>query len=120
LARAIDQGVFGEVRYVAIDEVAGEDLDLTIAEVAASRLRAEEHAAASSRLIVRSDSVAHAERLREVYLSVGVPLGVIVHYTSWKRAQEMRQEVEEGDLQGFICVGALTEGFDFPALKIGA
>lgn len=120
LARAIDQGVFGEVRYVPVDEVDGEDLDLTIAKAAADRLRADEHLQAGSRLIVRSDSVEHAERLHEVYRSVGVPLGVIVHYTSWRRAQQMRAEVERGDLQGFICVGALTEGFDFPALKVGA
>jgi len=120
LARAIDRGVFGEVQYVPVDEVHGEDLDLTIAKAAAQRLRADEHVQAGSRLIVRSDSVEHAERLDEVYRSVEVPLGVIVHYTSWRRAQRMRAEVERGELQGFICVGALTEGFDFPALKIGA
>ena len=32
----------------------------------------------------------------------------------------MRREVEDGKLLGFVCVGALTEGFDFPALKLGA
>jgi superfamily II DNA or RNA helicase len=120
LVRAIDEGVFGEVRYVPIGEVDGEDLDLTIARVAATRLRSPEHTAAGSRLIVRSDTVAHARRLKDVYEVVEVPLGVIVHNTSWKRAQKMRKQVEDGRLLGFICVGALTEGFDFPALKIGA
>lgn len=120
LARAIDQGVFGEVRYVPIHEVAGEALDMSIAKAASDRLRAEEHRQAGSRLLVRSDSVEHAGQLEQVYRSVGVSLGVIVHTTSWKRAQQMRREVEQGELQGFICVGALTEGFDFPALKIGA
>jgi hypothetical protein len=45
---------------------------------------------------------------------------VIVHDTPWSKAESMREKVESGDLLGFICVGALTEGFDFPALKIGA
>jgi hypothetical protein len=120
LARAIDQGVFGEVRYRPIDEVDGESIDATIAREAAVRLRAPEHVEAGSRLIVRSDSVEHARALRAVYAERDVPLGVIVHDTSWARAQKMRGQVEAGELMGFICVGALTEGFDFPALKIGA
>jgi hypothetical protein len=45
---------------------------------------------------------------------------VIDHRTSWKTASAMTTAVETGDLKGFICVGALTEGFDFPALKIAA
>jgi superfamily II DNA or RNA helicase len=120
LARAIDQGVYGEVRYVPVDAVEGEELDLTLARTAADRLRRREHVEACSRLIVRSDSVAHANLLETTYRSVGLALGVIVHTTPWKRALRMRLDVERGDLQGFICVGALTEGFDFPALKVGA
>lgn len=120
LATAIEHGVYGEVRYLPVSEIDGEDLDLTIARTAAERLRAPEHVAAGSRLIVRSDSVSHAEHLEALYQSVGVPLGTVVHTTSWKRAQEMRTQVEQGTLDGFVCVGALTEGFDFPALKIGA
>jgi superfamily II DNA or RNA helicase len=120
LARAIERKVFGEVTYVPVEDVPGEDLDLTIAKAAAQRLESPEHTAARSRLLVRTDSVEHAESLRTLYSEVGVPLGVIVHYTGWDDAQKMRAEVEEGTLMGFVCVGALTEGFDFPALKIGA
>jgi hypothetical protein len=120
LARAIDQGVFGPVSYRPVDSVDGENLHLTIAKAAATRLRSEEHHAAESRLLVRTDSVAHARELVDVYASVRVPLGLIVHNTTWKRAEQMRRDVEEGTLMGFVSVGALTEGFDFPTLKIGA
>jgi superfamily II DNA or RNA helicase len=120
LARAIDQGVFGAVRYVPIDEVEGEGIDQTIARAAAQRLNSSEHVEAQSRLLVRSDSVKEAHSLRAVYEAQQVPLGVIVHDTSWRAAQKMTKQVEAGELMGFVCVGALTEGFDFPALKVGA
>ncbi len=120
LARAIRHGVFGQVAYRPIDRVLGEELDLTIAKAAAARLQSPEHRDADSRLLVRSDSVEHAKRLVPMYEALGVLLGLIVHDTPWVRAQQMRDDVEAGVLAGFACVGALTEGFDFPALKIGA
>jgi superfamily II DNA or RNA helicase len=120
LARAVEQGVFGAVSYEPIGPVVGEELDLTIAKAAAARLRANEHIAAKSRLLVRTDSVSHARKLVDVYEGVEISLGLIVHETPWKRAERMRAQVESGELLGFVCVGALTEGFDFPALKIGA
>jgi superfamily II DNA or RNA helicase len=120
LARALEQGVFGPVSYQPVDDEDGEELDLTIAKAAASLVRTQEHLAAGSRILVRTDSVAHAKTLVGVYEGVELPLGLIVHETPWKRAEKMRAQVESGELLGFVCVGALTEGFDFPALKIGA
>jgi superfamily II DNA or RNA helicase len=120
LARAVEEGVFGAVSYAPVDEIVGEELDRTIAKAAAALLLSADHAEANSRLLVRTDSVSHARSLRDLYESLGVSLGVIVHDTPWKRAREMRDQVERGELLGFACVGALTEGFDFPALKIGA
>jgi hypothetical protein len=120
LARAVEEGVFGAVSYVPVDEIVGEELDLTIAKAAGALLLSTDHVAANSRLLVRTDSVSHARALRDLYETLGVSLGLIVHDTPWKRAREMRAEVERGELLGFACVGALTEGVDFPALKIGA
>ena len=120
LARALEKGVFGEVAYRPVDEIEGESPDLTLARAAVSRLRAEDHVAADSRLLVRTDSVAEAKRLARVYEELGAPLGVIVHTTSWTTATKMLAAVDAGSLSGFACVGSLTEGFDFPALKIGA
>jgi superfamily II DNA or RNA helicase len=120
LFRAIEEGVYGSVSYEPVNPVAGEELDVTVASATSARLLSPEHAATGSRLLVRTDSVSHARELRELYEGLGVSLGVIVHDTPWKRAQQMRSQVESGELLGFVCVGALTEGFDFPALKVGA
>ena len=49
LSRAIDQGVYGEVRYIPVDAVDGEELDLTLAQAAADRIHQREHAEAKSR-----------------------------------------------------------------------
>src|SRR5438067_10750838 len=96
------------------------DRDISIARAACKRLLSADHVAVASRLLVRTDAVDHAKSLQTTYAQLGVALGVIVHDTPWSKAESMREEVESGDLLGFICVGALTEGFDFPALKIGA
>lgn len=120
LARALQRRVFAEVAYRPVDEVAGESPDVTLARAASGRLRDADHVAAGSRLLVRTDSVAAARDLVDVYGEMDVPLGLIVHTTSWASARRMRERVEAGSLLGFVCVGALTEGFDFPALKVGA
>jgi superfamily II DNA or RNA helicase len=120
LTRALDEGVFGEVSYEPVEVPYGVDRDIVIARAACERLLSPEHIAAASRLLVRTSAVDHAKSLEAVYAELGLPLGVIVHDTSWSKAESMRVEVESGELLGFICVGALTEGFDFPALKVGA
>lgn len=120
LTRAVKEGVFGEVSYEPVDIPFGADRDLTIARAARNRLMSAEHVAAASRLLVRTNAVDHAKLLQTTYDDIGVPLGVIVHDTPWSKAEAMRASVEAGELLGFICVGALTEGFDFPALKVGA
>jgi superfamily II DNA or RNA helicase len=116
----LERGVFAEVTYRPVEEIAGESPNTTLARAAATRVHDADHVTAGSRLLVRTDSVADAKRLASMYDELDTPLGVIVHTTSWPKAQRMREEVEAGSLWGFVCVGSLTEGFDFPAFKVAA
>jgi superfamily II DNA or RNA helicase len=120
LKRAVERRVFGPVKYLPVEPEPGVDDDEVLAAAAIDRLDAPEHVQADSRLLVRTDRVEHADQLEAVYRGLGASLGVIDHRTSWKDAIAMRAKVEAGDLRGFVCVGSLTEGFDFPALKIAA
>jgi superfamily II DNA or RNA helicase len=119
LRRAIADGVYAPVTYIPF-EAADEDRDMALALAAAERVGAPEHVAAKSRLLVRTNRIAKARELASLYGELEIPLGVIVADTPWGEARAMRSRVERGELHGFICVGALTEGFDFPSLKIAA
>jgi superfamily II DNA or RNA helicase len=120
LRRAIEDEVYAPVTFVAVDDPGDEHRDEALAIAAAERLASPEHQGANSRLLVRTNRIEAARELEQTYGELDVPLGVIVADTSLKEARAMRKRVELGELQGFICVGALTEGFDFPSLKIAA
>jgi superfamily II DNA or RNA helicase len=120
LQRAMDAGVYSPVTYVPVRPAAGADKDRTLAEKAKERLFSEEHRAANSRLLVRADRRADAETLVELYETIGVPLGLIVASSSARTVRAALEKVTTGELLGFACVGSLTEGFDFPTLKIAA
>ncbi len=119
LARAIEDGVYAPVTYRSV-EAEDDERDIALALEAAARLADPSHVAANSRLLVRTNRIEKAHELQELYAELDVPLAVIVATTSIAEARTMRTSVEKGDQKGFICVGALTEGFDFPSLKIAA
>jgi len=120
LARAIDRGAYSPVRFLPVEPEGGSDKDLALAQVARERILSDEHREANSKLLVRADRVDDAERLVDLYSSLGIRLGLIEGSTSAYAADKTLQAVKDGELQGFACVGALIEGFDFPTLKVAA
>jgi superfamily II DNA or RNA helicase len=120
LSRAIDDGVYAPVSYVPLDAAPGEDRDRALAQTAIARLNDPAHVEAQSKLLVRTDSKEAAKVLHDLYEGLGVRLGVVTSdYAATTVARTMEQ-LSDGDLRGLVCVGALTEGFDFPTLKIAA
>lgn len=121
LQRALDRGVYAPVTYVPLEVGEGEDKDRALAGKAKERLLSEEHRNANSRLLVRSDRKDDATALRNLYEDeFEVPLGLVTGDSSARTVHATLEEVQAGDLLGFVCVGALIEGFDFPTLKIAA
>jgi superfamily II DNA or RNA helicase len=120
LSQAIEDGVYAPVRYrpVQIDE--GDDPDTALAAAAARRLSDPIHVDAGSRLLVRTGTQDEARALKELYAGLGVELGIILANTSVRAVRQTLNEVRDGRKSGFVAVGALIEGFDFPSLKIAA
>ncbi|MGN6663390.1 MAG: DEAD/DEAH box helicase [Solirubrobacterales bacterium] len=118
--RAISDGVYTPVVFRAVNLGLGQNKDEALAQAAAARLKDEKHVEAGSRLLARAGRVAHAEELVEIYRGVGVKLALVVAKTSWRQLQKKFAAVRNGDLDGIVCVGALTEGFDMPQLRIAA
>jgi superfamily II DNA or RNA helicase len=122
LRRAIRAGVYSPVKYVPVAAESAEPRDRQLAETAAGRLRSAEHVAAKSRLLVRTDRREHARELTGLYSEVGVTVEVVLDRTSGRtvRRHLKRMSANADDLDGLVVVGAMTEGFDFPQMKIAA
>lgn len=120
LQRAMDAGVYAPVSFIPVRPDVGVDKHRVLAEKAKERLLSDEHRAANSRLLVRADRKEDAKALVELYGGIGVPLGLIIGDSSGRTVRRILEQVTSGSLLGFACVGSLTEGFDFPTLKVAA
>lgn len=69
---------------------------------------------------MRTGTRVEAERLVQVYADVGLNVGLVLGTIAPGTVRQILRDVTEGRLHGFVAVGAMIEGFDFPALKIAA
>ena len=120
LSKAIEDGVYAPVRFVPVSLPEGADPDTTLAAAAAEKLASTEHREAQSRLLVRAGTQAEARRLVDLYADVGLKLGLVLGDTAPSTVRRILRDVGAGDMQGFVAVGAMIEGFDFPRLKVAA
>lgn len=124
LQRAVARGVYKPVTFVPVAPVLPGQRDEALARAAIARLRAPEHRDAHSRLLVRTDTKAHAEDLVSVYANEGAQVATVLDRTSGRTVraylERMADPTHKNPLDGLVVVGAMTEGFDFPRLKVAA
>jgi superfamily II DNA or RNA helicase len=121
LRRAILAGAYQPVNFNPVEARDGTNRDVALAAAAAAILRAPEHVAAGSRLLARTNRREHATDLVHVYATAGVTVEVVLDRTSGRTVRRHLKRLEPaGDLDGLVVVGAMTEGFDFPRLKVAA
>jgi superfamily II DNA or RNA helicase len=118
LKRAIEAGIYVPINYRQVEIKSGGDRDLQLARAAQARLRTSLHREQCSKLLVRTDRVIEAERLKGLYASIGVALEVVTADTSEQELAEALVQLGSNALDGLAFVGVLGEGFDYPALKI--
>lgn len=121
LRRAIAAGAYQPVRFVPVAPVPAASRDRALAETIATRLRSPEHVAAASRVLVRTDRQEHARELLDVYSNAGLSLALVLDRTAGRTVRTyIARLLAPDDLDGLIVVGAMTEGFDFPQMKLAA
>jgi superfamily II DNA or RNA helicase len=124
LRRAIARGVYQPVSFVPVTPAQPAERDDALARAAVARLRAPEHRAAQSRLLVRTDTKAHADELIGVYARRGAQVATVLDRTSGRTVRAYLKRMTDSEhvdeLDGLVVVGAMTEGFDFPRLKVAA
>ena len=120
LSQAISDGVYAPVRFVPVELPDGADPDRALAAAAAERLALPEHRDAGSRLLVRTGTQSEARHLVGIYAEAGLRVGLVLADTSPGMVRRILDQVRDGTLHGFVAVGAMIEGFDFPMLKVAA
>jgi superfamily II DNA or RNA helicase len=113
--------VFGDIKYRPVTLVPGEDSDIAIARAAEAALKADRAAGLEHSILVRADSIPHAEALLNKYRqTTELKLEVVHSRFTTKKIADSIERLRKRELDGVICVNMLGEGFDLPNLKIAA
>jgi len=121
LRDAREDGVFGDLHYEPVTPEPGVDSDIAIARSAENALRSDRDAGFEHSILVRADSIPHAEVLLGKYnTATSLKLEVVHSHHHTKKIEKTIERLRHRELDGVIVVNMLGEGFDFPNLKIAA
>lgn len=121
LRKAYEDGIFGEIRYQPINPDSDQNHDVAIACSAERQFHLDAEAGFQHRVMVRTDSRKRASELKEIYdTHTNLRLRIITGEKSLKYVKSVITQLNNGELDGIICVNMLGEGFNFPSLKIAA
>ena len=121
LREALRDGVFGELEYKAVLPQSGQVPDVAIAKSAAAALRQDQQSGLDHLIMVRTGSKNKAKELEQLYArETDLQLRAVTGSHSLRHLRNVVGKLQEGELDGVICVDMLGEGFDLPRLKIAA
>lgn len=122
LRKAQSEGYFRPVTLVPVREYLDEESDAAIARAALARLEADIAAGHDHLLMARTETIARARTVLEVYRALGAghhPILVTSQTKAGERVAAM-QQLASRHSRILVCVNMFGEGFDFPELKIAA
>lgn len=121
VAAAQKDGFFGAMRYIPVRPAPGEDHDLAVARAAEAQVAADHANGLKHCLLVRTDSKKRADDLFKLYSqATRLRLAVVHSGRSYRQVRKALANLESEQLDGVVCVDMMSEGFDFPRLKIAA
>ena len=120
ISDAYKDGVFGKIKYIPVENIESSE-DITIAKKAESVFIEEKNAGFEHCLMVRTDRNKRAKELEKIYAeNTSLRLKTINSDHSYSHVKSVIKKLNNGELDGIICVNMLGEGFNFPKLKIAA
>ena len=118
---AHEDGIFGKIRFVAVDPPDDISHDVAVARQTETLHRIDREAELDHRVMVRTDSKKKADELAKIYEEeTSLRLRVVHSGHTSRHVERTLKKLLDGELDGIICVAMLGEGFDFPQLKIAA
>lgn len=118
LARAREDGVFGRLRFDAVDASSAE-ADAALARAAERQLQLDRDAGHAHLVMVRTSRRSRAKELARVYEeNTSLRLATVLGSDGLRKLKTTVEAMVKGELDGVICVDMLGEGFDLPSLKV--
>ncbi|KTC94712.1 DEAD/DEAH box helicase [Legionella erythra] len=121
LHKAVDEKSFGKVHFcpVKIDDNASlRERNLALIYKAIEIYRRDANTGLQHRLLARTDKISDAQILADMYVSFGLKVEAVHSKKSKQQLMKIEQELNEGKLDGIVCVDMYGEGYDFPKFKI--
>lgn len=122
MSKAQKDGYFKSIRFTPVVEFDPNKSDEAIARRAIEQLREDVGNNYTHILMARTETVARASDVLEIYQRLGREFKPVQLHTgmSNKERSENRRKILKGESKIVVCVDMLGEGFDLPELKIAA
>lgn len=122
MKRAMEEGYFGQIRYVPVDVLDEDDADLAIAGRALRALDADLDSGLDHVMMARTVGIDRAKAVQELYGRLAPHHSPILVHSKLKLSElaEAHATLRERRTRIIVCVDMLGEGFDFPNLKVAA
>jgi superfamily II DNA or RNA helicase len=121
LRRANQDRVFGVITFQPVERGAALSVDAAIARATEVKFRGDRTAGLRHLVMVRTDSVARAKELKDLYDSnTGLRLAFVSGAHSLGFVKRVIAKLRADELDGIVCVNMFGEGFNLPNLKIAA
>jgi superfamily II DNA or RNA helicase len=121
LRRAYEDHVFGDITFQPVDRATAPSVDVAIARATEAKFRGDRTAGLRHLVMVRTDSVARAKELKELYDgNTGLRLAFVSGAHTLGFVKRVIAKLREDELDGIVCVNMFGEGFNLPNLKIAA
>lgn len=121
LLRAYEDGIFGELAFHPVAETPGVENDVTIALEAERVFREDAANGLDHVLMVRANTKKKAHELADLYREkTSLRLEAVDSDRTYREVRETIARLDARELDGVVCVDMMSEGFDFPRLKIAA
>jgi len=118
---AFDDKVFGRVRFCPVEPAVGQTADIAIAKAAEEAFQKDKAAGYRHAVMVRTSQIKRAHELADLYAAhTSLKLQTISSKHTYGYVKRTIEKLRRGDIDGVVCVDMMSEGFDFPWLKIGA
>ncbi|GAB5489712.1 MAG: hypothetical protein Pars2KO_32820 [Parasphingorhabdus sp.] len=121
IRRAHADGVFGDLHFLPVTRTGAQSVDEAIALETEKKYQDDKEAGYSHLVMVRVDSISRGRELAKLYAEkTDLKLAFVQGSSALSTVKKAIAELQNGTLDGLICVNMFGEGFDLPKLKIAA
>jgi len=121
VGQAISDGIYEEIEYLPVDVASDEDLDTRLCETAADRLETVNEGRSKDKrlqILAKVQEQDDADDLWVLYKEAGLEVKPIHSGRNEDWNDKVKEELDDGEIDGIIAVGMMGEGIDHDNLSV--